>query len=49
LSNYARRNNLRISEAKANFFTEAHERFIEGDRVEIKKYLDHIAHEETSE
>lgn len=44
-----RRNCITIIETRYNFFTEAHEHFIEGALVEIKKYLKQVSHEKTSE
>lgn len=49
LKNYGRINKLSIVEARAHFFMEVHENFIEAIPAEIKKYLDHApnATEET--
>ena len=40
LQNYARRNRLKVAEAKARFFTETHEKFIESVRQLLKQLLD---------
>ena len=40
LQNYTRRNRLTISQAKENFFTETHEKFVESVPQILKKILD---------
>ena len=40
LQNYARRNILTIAQAKARFFTETHEKFVESVPQLLKKLLD---------
>ena len=40
IHNYARRNNLTIAQARARFFTETHEKFIELIPQELKKFID---------
>ena len=40
LQNYARRNRLIVTEAKAKFFTETHEKFVESVPQLFKKLLD---------
>ena len=40
LQNYARRNRLIVVEAKARFFTETHEKFVESVPQLLKKLLD---------
>ena len=43
LQNYARRNRLTVAEAKAIFFTETHEKFIESVPQLLKQFLDEKA------
>ena len=40
IQNYARRNNLTIVQARARFFTESHEKFVESIPHELKKFID---------
>ena len=40
LQNYARRNRLIVAEARARFFTETHEKFVESVPQLLKKLLD---------
>ena len=40
LQNYARRNRLTVTEARARFFIETHEKFIESMPQLLKKLLD---------
>ena len=40
LQNYARRNRLTVAEAKARFFTETHEKFVESVPKILKQLLD---------
>ena len=40
LQNYARRNKLTFAEAKARFFTETHEKFVESVPQLLKRLLD---------
>ena len=40
LQNYARRNRLTVVEAKARFFTETHEKFVESVPQLLKQLLD---------
>ena len=43
IQNYARRNSLTIAQARAKFFTETHEKFVESIPNELKKFIDHSA------
>ena len=43
LQNYARRNRLTVAEAKAIFFTETHEKFVESVPHLLKQLLDEKA------
>ena len=43
LQNYAQRNKLIVVEAKAIFFTETHEKFVESVPQILKKFLDEKA------
>ena len=43
LQNYARRNRLTVAEAKARFFTETHEKFVESVPHLLKQLLDEKA------
>ena len=43
LQNYARRNRLIVAEAKARFFTETHEKFVESVPQLLKQLLDEKA------
>ena len=43
LQNYARRNSLTIVQARAGFFIETHEKFIESIPQELKKFIDRSA------
>ena len=47
IQNYARRNGLTLAQARARFFTETHERFLEAIPQELKKFLDR-AHEKAN-
>ena len=40
LQNYARRNRFTVAEAKARFFTETHEKFVESVSQLLKQLLD---------
>ena len=40
LQNYARQNRLTVAEAKARFFTETHEKFVESVPQLLKQLLD---------
>ena len=40
LQNYARRNRLAVAEARARFFTEKHEKFVESMPQLLKQLLD---------
>ena len=40
LQNYARRNRLTVAQAKEDFFTETHEKFVESVPQLLKKFLD---------
>jgi len=39
IQNYAHRNSLTIAQARARFFTETHEKFIESIPHELKKFI----------
>ena len=43
IQNYARRNSLTIAQARARFFKETHEKFIESIPQELKKFIDRSA------
>ena len=43
IQNYARRNSLTIAQARARFFTETHEKFVESIPHELKKFIDRSA------
>jgi len=47
IQNYARRNGLTLAQARAIFFTETHEKFLEALPQELKKFLDRV-HEKTN-
>ena len=47
IQNYARRNSLTLAQARARFFTETHEKFLESIPQELKKFLDRV-HEKAS-
>lgn len=40
LQNYARRNGLTIIQARARFFTETREKFVDSIPQELKKFID---------
>jgi len=40
IKNYAKRNKLTLVQAKAEFFTKTHEKFIESVPTKIKRFLD---------
>ena len=43
IQNYARRNSLTIVQARAKFFIESHEKFVESIPHELKKFIDRSA------
>ena len=48
IQNYARRNSLTLAQARARFFTETHEKFLEAIPQELKKFIDRV-HEKASQ